>query len=171
LFCALRSLTSYLSVFRFSSLTCSSISRSEFYFSKITHSNFEIFRLTLYCSSSFCLPFNSLSKLLIIRSIAKRKSNPTTDKSRTNKHTVGLFFVFVEFISENCIFSFEFFDDASNVFHMHSFEFGVDLFAIFTIIIRDLMFELCFVTFELKETKRKSLRISFFAFVLRHVVE
>jgi hypothetical protein len=30
LFCALRNLTSYLSVFRFSSLICSSISRSEF---------------------------------------------------------------------------------------------------------------------------------------------
>ena len=40
LFCALRNFTSYLSVFRFSSLICSSISRSEFYIQSNNHLQF-----------------------------------------------------------------------------------------------------------------------------------
>lgn len=77
--------------------------------------------------------------------------------------------MFVEFIGENCIFSFEFFDNTSNILDVHSFEFRVDLFAILAIVIRDLMFELRFITFELNKQNVEKVSL-FLILVLRHVV-
>ena len=54
------------------------------------------------------------------RSMAKDESE--NDDRQASSFTVGLLLVFVEFIGENRVFAFEFFDDAAHILHVHSLE-------------------------------------------------
>ena len=58
----------------------------------------------------------------MIRSIARGEKRVFNVRESTASDTIGLFLVFIEFLGENGVFSFEFFDDTSNVLHVHSFE-------------------------------------------------